>query len=188
MSLFLSLRGVPTRLNFRSLSGRWTSTAASPTTPPLLGKIRADLKTAMRAKDKTRLDVLRALISEVNNASKTPSPVQTDLQLLSLIRKRTAAAKDAAQQFAAADRLDLKEKEDAQVVVLDEYAAQVDTMSHEDIKIVVVQEISQLKEAGKKVDIGSVLKSLFAPGGALDGKPAERAEVAKIAKEAVSAA
>jgi uncharacterized protein YqeY len=132
------------------------------------------------------LNVLRALISETNNSTKTSSPIQTDLQLLSLIRKRVAAAKEAANQFAEADRPDLKEKEDAQVAILEEYAGKVETMSLEDIKAVVSQEVSKLKEAGKKVEVGGLLKSLFAPGGALDGKPAERAEVAKIAKEAVA--
>lgn len=97
-----------------------------------------------------------------------------------------AAAKEAANQFAEADRPDLKEKEDAQVAILEEYASKVETMSLEDIKAVVSQEVSKLKEAGKKVEVGGLLKSLFAPGGALDGKPAERAEVAKIAKEAVA--
>lgn len=97
-----------------------------------------------------------------------------------------AAAKEAANQFAEADRPDLKEKEDAQVAILEEYAGKVETMSLEDIKAVVSQEVSKLKEAGKKVEVGGLLKSLFAPGGALDGKPAERAEVAKIAKEAVA--
>lgn len=97
-----------------------------------------------------------------------------------------AAAKEAANQFAEADRSDLKEKEDAQVAILEEYAGKVETMSLEDIKAVVSQEVSKLKEAGKKVEVGGLLKSLFAPGGALDGKPAERAEVAKIAKEAVA--
>ncbi|KAH1488577.1 hypothetical protein KXV92_002152 [Aspergillus fumigatus] len=164
---------------------RWNSTA-SPASPPLMARIRSDLKVAMRAKDTARLNVLRTLISETNNSTKTSSPIQTDLQLLSLIRKRVAAAKEAANQFAEADRPDLKEKEDAQVAILEEYAGKVETMSLEDIKAVVSQEVSKLKEAGKKVEVGGLLKSLFAPGGALDGKPAERAEVAKIAKEAVA--
>jgi uncharacterized protein YqeY len=172
-----------------------------------MAKIRSDLKVAMRAKDTaryfscyirksksnvnritSRLNVLRALISETNNSAKTSSPIQTDLQLLSLIRKRAAAAKEAAQQFSEADRPDLKEKEDAQVTILEEYAGKVETMSLEDIKAIVSQEVSKLKEGGKKVEVGALLKSLFAPGGALDGKPAERAEVAKIAKEAVASA
>lgn len=136
----------------------------------------------------SRLNVLRALISETNNSVKTASPIQTDLQLLSLIRKRASAAQQAAQQFAEAGRSDLKENEDAQVTILEEYAGQVETMSQDDIKAIVAQEISKLKEAGNKVEIGSLLKALFAPGGAMDGKPAERSEVAKIAKDAVAAA
>ncbi|KAF4188904.1 hypothetical protein CNMCM7927_000478 [Aspergillus lentulus] len=182
--MFRTLRST-SRLNLSPV--RWNSTA-SPASPPLMAKIRSDLKVAMRAKDTARLNVLRALISETNNSAKTSSPIQTDLQLLSLIRKRAAAAKEAARQFAEADRPDLKEKEDAQVTILEEYAGKVETMSLEDIKAIVSQEVSKLKEAGKKVEVGALLKSLFAPGGALDGKPAERAEVAKIAKEAVASA
>lgn len=136
----------------------------------------------------SRLNVLRALISEVNNSVKTPSPIQTDLQLLSLIRKRVAAAQQAAQQFQEAGRADLKEGEDLVVSILEEYAGQVETMGVNEIKAIVSQEINKLKEAGSKVDIGSLLKALFAPGGAMDGKPAERGEVAKIAREAVAAA
>ncbi|KAF9895068.1 hypothetical protein FE257_004697 [Aspergillus nanangensis] len=182
--MFRTLR-LSTRLTFRS--ARWNSTS-SPATPPLMAKIRSDLKVAMRAKDTARLNVLRALISETNNAAKSSSPIQTDLQLLSLIRKRATGAKEAAKQFAEADRPDLKEKEDEQAAILTEYAGQVETMSLDDIKQIVSQEIAKVKDSGKKVEIGSLLKSLFGPGGAMDGKAAERAEVAKIAKEAVAAA
>lgn len=134
------------------------------------------------------MNVLRALISETNNAAKTSSPIRTDVQLLALIRKRAAAAKDAAQQFAEADRPDLKAQEDAQIAVLEEYAGQVQTMSLNEIEAVVSQELAKMKEAGKKIEVGGLLKTLFAPGGVLDGKPVELAEVAKIAKQAVSAA
>lgn len=132
------------------------------------------------------MNVLRAIISDTNNASKTSSPIQTDLQLLSLIRKRVAGAKDAAQQFLEANRLDLKEKEDAQIVILEGYAGQIQTMSAEEIQSAVLQAISQLQGEGKKADVGSVLKALFAPGGILDSKPVERAEVARIVKHTVA--
>lgn len=127
------------------------------------------------------------MISETNNAAKTASPIQTDIQLLSLIRKRATAAKEAAEQFAVAERPDLKEKEDAQVAVLEEYASQVKTLSVEEVEAIIAAEITAMKEAGKKLDIGQVLKGLFAPGGALDGKPADRKEVASLVKKAVSA-
>ncbi|PLB46148.1 GatB/YqeY domain-containing protein [Aspergillus steynii IBT 23096] len=182
--MFRSLRLAP-RLPLRSV--RWNSTA-SPASPPLMGKIRTDLKVAMRAKDKDRLNVLRALISETNNSVRTASPIQTDLQLLSLIRKRAANAKEASKQFAEAERPDLQENEDKQVAILEEYAGQVETMSLDDVKQIVSQEIAKLQEGGNKTNVGLVLKALFAPGGALDGKPAERSEVARIAKELVAAA
>lgn len=127
------------------------------------------------------------MISETNNAAKTSSPIQTDIQLLSLIRKRAAAAKEAAQQFAQADRPDLKEKEDAQIAILEEYAGHVKTLSVDEVEAIIAKEISAMKEAGKKMEIGQVLKALFAPGGALDGKPADRKEVAGLVKKAVSA-
>ncbi|KKK24868.1 hypothetical protein P175DRAFT_0535635 [Aspergillus ochraceoroseus IBT 24754] len=181
--MFRSLRLAPRVVR----SARWNSTS-SPTTPPLMATLRTDLKTAMRAKDTDRLNVLRALISETNNSQKTSSPIQTDLQLLALIKKRVAAAKDSGQQFLEANRPDLKEKEDKALAILEEYGGHVQTMGLDEIKQIVSQEVSNLKEAGRKVEIGGLLKSLFAPGGALDGKPAERSEVAKIAKEAVSSA
>ncbi|EPS27248.1 hypothetical protein POX_e06223 [Penicillium oxalicum] len=177
-SMRLSLR-VPLR------SVRWNSTAG-PTLPPLMTTLRNDLKTAMRAKDTHRLNVLRALISETNNAAKTASPIQTDIQLLSLIRKRASAAKEAAEEFAKADRADLKEKEDAQIAILQEYAGHVKTLSTEEVEAVIAREIDAIKEAGKKLEIGQVLKSLFATGGALDGKPADRKEVAGLVKQALS--
>jgi uncharacterized protein YqeY len=127
------------------------------------------------------------LISETNNAAKTASPIQTDIQLLSLIRKRASASKEAAQQFAEADRPDLKEKEDAQIAILEEYAGHVKTLTVEEVEAVITKEIASIKEAGKKLEVGQVLKALFAPGGALDGKPADRKEVAGLVKKAVSA-
>lgn len=178
---------------------RWNSTA--PATPPLMSTLRADLKTAMRAKDTARyvnqsfrflvitntrrLNVLRALIAETSNAAKTSTPIKTDVQLLSLIRKRVFAARDNAQQFAEASRSDLKEQEDAQAAILEEYAGQIKTMSAEEIKEVIAQQVALMKEAGEKPTTGLLFKALFKPGGALDGKTFDQKEVAELAKEAL---
>lgn len=74
------------------------------------------------------------------------------------------------------------------MAILEEYAGQVETMSTDEIRTIVSQQINKLKDAGSKIDPGSLMKALFAPGGPIDGKPAERSEVAKIAKEAIAAA
>ncbi|KZF25381.1 GatB/YqeY domain-containing protein [Xylona heveae TC161] len=154
----------------------------TPQVPPLLAKFRTDLKDAMRAKDTTRLNVLRALLAEVTNAAKTSNPYKTDIQLLSLLRKRAAASKAAAQDFLEANRADLKEKEDAQIAILESYAGGIQTVGEEEIRAAVNQVIEKLKEEGARTDMGSVLKRLVGPGGELDGKPVEKAEVAKIVK------
>ncbi|CAG8019794.1 unnamed protein product [Penicillium olsonii] len=121
-----------------------------------------------------RLNVLRALISETNNAAKTASPIQTDIQLLSLIRKRLNAAKDAAKEFETAERPDLKEKEDAQAVVLEEYAGQVKTLPLAEIEEIVATAINAMVSAGQKPNQGTVFKTLFAEEGPLNGKPVDK--------------
>lgn len=73
------------------------------------------------------------------------------------------------------------------MAILEGYASQIKTLSVEEVEAVIAKEIASIKEARKKLEIGQVLKSLFAPGGALDGKPADRKEVAGLVKKAVSA-
>ena len=162
------------------------STPAAPPAPPLLLKLRSDLKTAMKAKDTNRLNVLRTLLAEVTNAAKTSTPFKSDMQLLSLLRKRAAASKAAAEEFQQAGRADLREKEENQTSVMEEYIGGVQVMGEDDIKKVVSERIRQLKVENMKLDMGNVLKSLLGPGGDFDGKSVERADVAKEVKAALA--
>lgn len=128
------------------------------------------------------LNVLRALLAEITNASKTSNPIKTDIQLLSLLRKRAAASRSAAQEFSAANRADLSDSELSQVAVLEEYASGVETVGEEEIKKVVAKVIDQMRTKGHAVNAGSLLKALVGPGGEFNGKPVENAEVAKVVK------
>ncbi|KAJ5953531.1 hypothetical protein N7454_000427 [Penicillium verhagenii] len=161
---------------------RWNSTA---TTPPMMATLRADLKTAMRAKDTARLNVLRALISETNNAAKTSTPYATDIQLLSLIRRRSKASQDAADLFAKEDRADLQAQEDQQVTILEEYAAQIKTMPIEELEAIIAEQVAKIQAKGEKVRSGPFIGALFAKGGPLDGKPVNKSEVPALVKKAV---
>ncbi|KAF2223740.1 Yqey-like protein-domain-containing protein [Elsinoe ampelina] len=172
-------------LPLRPLQIRYSSSDAP--APPLLLKLRNDLKTAMRAKDTNRLNVVRGILNEVTNSSKTSSPIQTDMQLLSLLRKRAAASETARKEFKDAGRSDLIEKEDAQLHVLQEYAGGVETWNDEQIKEAVSTVIQDMKSSSeKKIVMGDVLKRLFAPGGDLDGKPVEKAKVSVAVKQLLS--
>ena len=164
---------------------RHYATPPPPSAPPLLLKLRADLKTAMQQKDKPRLNVLRSLLADVTNAAKTSSPIQSDMQLLSLLRKRAAAAQSAKAEFAGAGRQDLVEQEEQQAAVLEEYAGGVQTMGLDHIRDVVQKVVEEGKAAasGKALNMGDVLKKLLGAGGSLEGKNVERSEVARVVKQ-----
>ncbi|CAM1511603.1 Fc.00g091160.m01.CDS01 [Cosmosporella sp. VM-42] len=169
-----------------SPAGRFYSTDAADTPPPLLSKLKGDLKTAMRAKDTSRLNVLRAIMSANLNASKTSSPIRTDVQLVALIRKIQKSAQDAAADAKAAGREDLVEKEEQQIKVLDEYAANsgVQTLGEAELKLLVQEAVEASKAAGvtAKAILGDVMKRLT---GALEGKDVDRKELAKMVKKLI---
>lgn len=138
----------------------------------------------MRSKDTNRLNVLRAVLAEITNLSKTSSPVQSDMQVVSLLRKKAAAAEAAAKEFAGAGRQDLVDKEQGQKKVLDEYAGSVETLGEEDVRKMVEGVVSEVKGDGSaKLDKGKILKRLIGPGGVFDGKNVEKTMVVRLANE-----
>ncbi|PUU81277.1 Yqey-like protein-domain-containing protein [Tuber borchii] len=157
------------------------STAQS---PPLLLKLRTDLKDAMRNKDTNKLNVIRGILSDISNASKTTNPPSTDFDILSLINKTKTKSTASIAEFREAGREDLVEKETGQVIILDTYAGMVEKVGEEEITAVVNGVIEALKEAGERVNTGSIMKKALAE---LAGKPVVKAEVATIVKEAIEA-
>ncbi|UKZ47713.1 hypothetical protein TrVGV298_001939 [Trichoderma virens] len=155
--------------------------------PPLLQKLKGDLKTAMRAKDAPRLSVLRSIMSANLNASKTTSPIRTDVQLVALIRKLQKSAQDAVADAQAAGREDLVQKENEQISILEEYIAGsgVQTLGEAEIKAVITQAIEAANGAGKagKSLMGEVMKRVNA---ALEGKDVDKKAVAALVKELTS--
>jgi uncharacterized protein YqeY len=131
------------------------------------------------------LNVLRALIADATNASKSATPLRSDLQVLAMLRKRSASSRSAAQEFAAANRTDLKEKEEAQIAVLDEYASGVETIDKHEIEQAVHQTIEKLRSEGATLNIGSIMRAVSSGGGPLDGKLVEKREVAQAIKDAI---
>lgn len=165
---------------------RFYSTSTDDAPPPLLSKLKADLKTAMRAKDTPRLTVLRAIMSANLNASKTSTPIKTDVQLVALIRKIQKGAQDAAAEAKAANRDDLVQKEEDQIKVLDEYISNsgVESLSEAQLKAMVQDAVEASKAAGgqAKSIMGDVMKRL---SGALEGKDVDKKELSKMVKELI---
>jgi uncharacterized protein len=142
----------------------------------------------MQNKDSNRLSALRALLSQTLNASKTSSPINTDMQMLSLLRKSTAQSKAASEEFKRNGREDLAKKEEDQVRVLEEYAGDVAVVGEEEIRGRVEGVIVSLRGEGSgeaKLQTGDVLKAVFKPD-VLGEKNVERGEVARVVKEVLA--
>ncbi|XWX00517.1 hypothetical protein V2A60_008537 [Cordyceps javanica] len=158
-----------------------------PAPPPLLQKLKGDLKTAMRAKDANRLSVLRGVLSANLNASKTAAPIRTDAQLVALMRRIAKGAEDAAAEARAAGRPDLADKEAAQVAILAEYvrASGVATPGEAELRAAVDSAVAEVRAAGAEGRslIGDVMKKL---GAALEGKDVDKKSLAELVKKVTS--
>ncbi|MDD2345335.1 MAG: GatB/YqeY domain-containing protein [Bacteroidales bacterium] len=119
-----------------------------------------DLKQAMLARDKTKLEALRALKSAFTNAlsEKGHKDELSDDEELQIIRKLIKQRIDSAQIYQEQNRNDLYEPEIAQAEVLKKYLPpQMETSEVEEIVKRIIQEtgVSSIKEMGKIMSIAS---------------------------------
>ena len=87
----------------------------------LKSRLQDDMKTAMRARDKERLVVIRGTIAAVRQREIDEQIELDDTLVLAIIDKLVKQRRDSARQFRDADRLDLAEKEEMEMGILQEY-------------------------------------------------------------------
>lgn len=132
-------------------------------------KLMSDMKTAMREKDSVKLDTIRFLQSAIKYAEieLRPNPISSD-EVLGVIKKLVKQRKESIEQYQAAARQDLVDKETAELKVLESYLPA--QMSRDQIEALVVQTISELKASSVK-DMGPVMKAVIAKAqGTADNK------------------
>ncbi|KAK1755747.1 Yqey-like protein-domain-containing protein [Echria macrotheca] len=152
--------------------------------PPLLTKLKGDLKTAMKTKDAARLSVLRAVLAATLNASKTSAPIKTDVQLVSLLRRTVRSSEEAVAGFRSAGRQDLVDSEEAQIQVLEEYIAGsgVQTLGEAELREAARPIVDSLASQGQneKTLQGAVMKELLASNGPLAGKQFDKGQLGQV--------
>ncbi len=121
-------------------------------------QISEDIKTAMRAKDSTALNALRALKTAVTNASIEKGGLGTLLdepEILAVVRKQIKQRQDSIEQFEKAGRPELAETEKTEIAILSKYlpAALTETQIQE-----FVAQAIQETGAASKADMGKVMK------------------------------
>ena len=90
----------------------------------LKDQITDDMKTAMRAKDSERLGTIRLLLAACKQKEVDERVTLDDAAVIAIVDKLIKQRKDSISQFTAAGRMDLADKESAEVVVLEAYLPQ----------------------------------------------------------------
>lgn len=142
-------------------------------------KLTHDMKTAMRDKDQVKLDAIRFLQAAIKyrEIECRPNPISAD-DVLSVIKKLVKQRKESIEQYQAASRQDLVDKETTELKILESYLPA--QMSREQIEQIVIETISATGAKTIK-DMGPVMKAVMAKtGGAADNKTVSEVIKAKL--------
>lgn len=120
----------------------------------LKNRIAEDVKTAMRAGDKPRLSVLRMLQAELKQREVVDAVELTDAVVQAAVEKMVKQRRDSESQFRAASRIDLADKEAAEITVLMTYLPQ--QLTEAELSALIDQAIAETGAAGGK-DMGKVM-------------------------------
>ena len=122
----------------------------------LLDQISEDIKAAMKARDKVRLETLRNIKKVFLEAKTAPGANDTleDADALKILQKLAKQGRETAQTYIDNNRQDLADEELAQAKVIEEYLPK--PLSEEEIEKEVKDIIAQTGAQGMK-DMGKVM-------------------------------
>lgn len=122
----------------------------------LFDQISNDIKEAMKARDKVRLETLRNIKKVFLEAKTAPGANDTleDADAMKILAKLAKQGKESAATFVQQNRQDLADSELAQVSVIEAYLPK--PMTEEEIEAAVKEIIAQTGAAGMK-DMGKVM-------------------------------
>jgi len=119
-------------------------------------QLTADMKQAMRDKDKPRLGVVRLALAAIKQREVDERVELDDTQVLAVLDKMVKQRRDSVRQFEEAGRQDLADQESFEITVLQTYLPEalgddeLDTLIDEAIA---VSGASSMKEMGKAMGI-----------------------------------
>lgn len=145
----------------------------------LLERLNADMKQAMKDKDKTKLSVIRMIKSALQNEQIKSGKELTEDEVLSVLNRERKQRKDSLQEFIKAGRDDLVAAVEAELEVLATYMPE--QLSEEELKKIVQQVIAETGATSKK-EMGKVMSAIMPR---VKGK-ADGALVNKLVQELLS--
>ena len=145
----------------------------------MLEVIQADLKKAMLERNTLAVDTLKMLKASLQNAAIDAGSELDEAACSKIIKKESVSRAEAAEQYEAAGKTDMAEKELAEKAILDAYLPQ--QLTEEEIGTIVDAKIAETG-ASSMQDMGKVMDLINAEvAGRADG-----GTVAKLVKEKLS--
>jgi len=120
-------------------------------------RIQDDMKTAMRAKEKARLAVIRLILAAIKQREVDERITLDDDQVLAVLEKMVKQRRDSIKQYEDAGRQELADQEHAEIVILQEYLPE--QMSSDEIEAIISEIIANTGAAGPQ-DMGKVMGAL----------------------------
>jgi uncharacterized protein YqeY len=146
-------------------------------TMSLKDRITEDMKNAMRAKNSERLGAIRLLLAAAKQKEVDERVVLDDAAMIAIVDKLIKQRKDSVTAYTQAQRMDLADKESAEIKVLEAYLPQ--RLSADEITAAVATIVATVGAKGP-ADMGKVM-------GAVKSQLAGKADMALVS-QAVKAA
>ena len=99
------------------------------------------MKSAMRAKDKARLNAIRLAMSEIKRVEVDTRSEQNDTEIITILDKMVKQRRESIKQFKAADRQELVAQEEMEIQVLNEFLPQ--PLSEDELDSIIGSAIAQ---------------------------------------------
>lgn len=148
----------------------------------LFEQIDKDYVQAYKAKDTVRVGVLRLLKTAVKNRLvdlRRPGGTLSDEEMLDVIIKEGKQRQDSIEQYTAAGRTDLADKEAAELAIIQDYLPKA--LSPEELSQLIDTTISAVGATTPR-DMGKVISAIMATHkGRVDGKALSEAVKARLA-------
>ena len=117
-------------------------------------QVSAEVKTAMKSRDRDRLAALRLIMSEFKNVEVNERIELDDARILQIFDKMTKQRKDSHQQFADAGRDDLADREALEISIIAEFLPS--QLSDDELTRIVDDAVSEAGAASMR-DMGRVM-------------------------------
>ena len=148
----------------------------------LLTQIQNHVKDAMRAGDRLKLSTLRMLVAAIKQKEIDTRTELPDDDVISIIEKQMQQRLEAAEQYEAAGRNELFEKESQEAEILKTYLPE--KMSEDDVIAMIERIISDMGEVSMK-EMGNIMAALKNEAGSkIDMKLASQMVREIISKQA----